>query len=81
MNEIEKRMLYQMEGNNRYEILNELSMSARYVGNPARRKASQSLIEKLHLLSEDECFEIVQDIQKISSFSKWGGHQRNVCRD
>ncbi len=64
LSEMEKRMLYQMEGNDRYAILNELSMAIRYAGDPARRKASQSLMEKLRILPENECMDVVQDIQK-----------------
>ena len=64
LSEMEKRMLFQVEGSERYAILNELSMAAQYAGDPARRKAARSLMEKLRPLSDDRCMEIVRDIQK-----------------
>ena len=45
--EMEKRMLYQTEGSERYAVLQEMSMASRYAGDPARRKAAKSLLEKL----------------------------------
>lgn len=47
--EMEKRMLYQTEGSERYAVLQEMSMASRYAGDPARRKAAKSLLEKLRL--------------------------------
>ena len=41
LTEMEKRMLYQTEGTERYAILQEMSMASRYAGNPARRKAAK----------------------------------------
>ncbi len=46
--EMEKRMLYQTEGSERYAVLQEMSMASRYAGDPDRRKAAKSLLEKLH---------------------------------
>lgn len=45
--EMEKRMLYQTEGCERYAVINELSMASQYAGDPARRKAARDLMEKL----------------------------------
>ena len=47
LTEMEKRMLYQTEGSERYAVLQEMSMASRYAGDPARRKAAKSLLEKL----------------------------------
>ena len=47
LNEMEKRMLYQTDGSERYAILHELLMASRYAKDPDRRKTADSLIEKL----------------------------------
>ena len=57
-------MLYQTEGTERYAVLQEVSMASQYAGDPARRKASESLMEKLRPLTDAECMEIVHDIRK-----------------
>ncbi|MBD5546958.1 MAG: addiction module toxin RelE [Lachnospiraceae bacterium] len=64
LNEMEKRMLYQTDGSERYAILHELLMASRYDKDPDRRRAADSLIEKLRLLSDRECMEIVYDIRR-----------------
>ena len=64
LNEMEKRMLYQTEGCERYAVINELSMASQYAGDPARRKAARDLMEKLRPLSDSECMDLVRDIQK-----------------
>ena len=62
--EMEKRMLYQTEGSERYAVLQEMSMASRYAGDPARRKAAKSLLEKLRPLTDAECMEAVHDIRR-----------------
>nr|WP_300816284.1 DUF5720 family protein [uncultured Acetatifactor sp.] len=62
--EMEKRMLYQTEGSERYAVLQEMSMASRYAGDPARRKAAKSLLEKLRPLTDAECMESVHDIRR-----------------
>ena len=63
--EMEKRMLYQTEGSERYAVLQEMSMASQYyAGNPARRKAAKGLMEKLRPLTDIECVRIVHDIRK-----------------
>lgn len=64
LSRMEKRMLYQTEGSDRYVVLNELSMASRYAGDPVRRRAAKSLMEKLSPLTEEKCMEIVKDIQR-----------------
>ncbi len=64
LNEMEKRMLFQTEGDCQSKILNELRMAVRYAGNPMRKKAAESLIRKLCPLSNAECMELTRDIQK-----------------
>ena len=62
--EMEKRMLYQTEESERYAVLQEMSMASQYAGDPARRKAAKSLMEKLRPLTDAECMEAVHDIRK-----------------
>ena len=64
LNEMEKRMLYQTDGSERYAILHELLMASRYAKDPDRRRAADSLMEKLRPLSDGECMEIVHDIRR-----------------
>ena len=72
LNEMEKRMLYQTEGSERYAILHEMLMASRYAGNPDRRKAAESLMEKLRPLADDECMGIVHEIRKNYRLPKEG---------
>ncbi len=65
--EMEKRMLYQTEGSERYAVLQEMSMASRYAGDPARRKAAKSLLEKLRPLTDAECMEAVHDIREYQT--------------
>lgn len=62
--EMEKRLLYQTEGCDRYAVINELSMASQYASDPARRKAARELMEKMRSLSDAGCMDIVKDIQK-----------------
>ncbi len=64
LNEMEKRMLYQTQGGERYAILHELLMASRYARDPDRRRAADSLMEKLRPLTDKECMEIAYDIRK-----------------
>ena len=64
LNDMEKRMLFQVEGDYQYKVLNELHMAARYTKDPEQRKAAESLMAKLRVLTDDECMDIVRDIQK-----------------
>ncbi len=72
LNEMEKRMLYQTEGSERYAILHEMLMASRYAKAPDRRKAADILMEKLRPLSDGECMEIVHDIRKNYRLPKEG---------
>lgn len=64
LNEMEKKMLFQVEGDCQAKILNELYMTARYTKSPEQREAAQSLMAKLRVLSDRECMDLVRDIQK-----------------
>ena len=64
LNEIEKRLLFQVEGDYQSKVLNELYMTVRYTKNPEQRKAAENLMAKLRVLTDAECMDIVRDIQK-----------------
>ena len=72
LTEMEKRMLYQTEGTERYAILQEMAMASQYAGDPDRRKAAKSLMEKLRPLTDAGCMEIVHDIRKNYRIPKEG---------
>ena len=44
LNEMEKRLLFQVEGDYQFKVLNELHMAARYTKDPEQRKAAESLM-------------------------------------
>ena len=64
LNEMEKRLLFQVEGDYQSKVLNELYMTTRYTKNPEQRKAAENLMAKLCILTDAECMDIVRDIQK-----------------
>ena len=64
LNEMEKRLLFLVEGDYQSKVLNELYMTARYTKNPEQRKAAENLMAKLRGLTDAECMDIVRDIQK-----------------
>ncbi len=64
LNEMEKRMLYQTEGSERYAVMHDLLMTSRYARDPDRRRAADSLMEKMRPLTDRECMEIVHDIRR-----------------
>ena len=72
LNEMEKRMLFQTEGSERYAILHEMLMVSRYAKDSDRRKAADSLMEKLRPLSDKECMETVHDIRRNYRLPKGG---------
>ena len=55
LNELEKRQLFQVEGDCRTKVLDELYFTARYTSDPEQRNAVQNLLTKLRALSEEEC--------------------------
>lgn len=72
LNEMEKRMLYQTEGSERYAVMHDLLMASRYAKDPDRRRAAESLMEKMHSLTDGECMEIVHDIRRNYRLPKEG---------
>lgn len=64
LNELEKRELFQVEGDCQTKILGELHATSRYTSDPEQRGAALNLMEKLRVLSEEECMGLVRDVQK-----------------
>ena len=64
LNEMEKRMLCQTEGSERYALMHELLMASRYAKDPDRRRAAESLMEKTRSLTDWQFMEIVHDIRR-----------------
>lgn len=64
LNEMEKKLLFQVEGDYKTKILNELYMTVRYSNNSEQREAAEGLMAKLRVLSNAECMDLVKDIQK-----------------
>ena len=72
LNEMEKRMLCQTEGSERYAIMHELLMASRYAKDPDRRMAAESLMEKTRSLTDWQFMEIVHDIRRNYRLPKEG---------
>ena len=47
LNEMEKRLLFQVEGDYQFKVMNELYMTAQNTKNPASRKSAEKLMSKL----------------------------------
>ena len=86
LNEMEKRLLFQVEGDYQSKILNELYMTARYTKNLEQRKAAENLMEKLRVLT-DAGYQKFLDSQergevKLKNHAKVsGGHLHYDRRD
>ena len=63
LNEMEKKLLFQVESDYQTKILNELYMTVRYSNNSEQREAAEGLMAKLRVLSNAECMDLVKDIQ------------------
>ena len=64
LNEMEKKLLFQVKGDDQGKVLYELYMTVRCSNNSERREAAESLIPKLNVLSDAKCMDLVKDIQK-----------------
>lgn len=64
LTDMEKRLLYQVEGCEQYAVMNEIFMTGRYATDPARKEAAHTLLDKLRPLSDRVCMDLVRDIQK-----------------
>ena len=64
LNEEEKRQLFQVDGDCQAKVLDELYMTARFTRNPEQRDMVRGLLAKLRVLSNEQCMDLVKDIQK-----------------
>ena len=64
LNEAEKRQLFQIDGDCQAKVLDELYMTARFTRNPEQRDMVRGLMAKLRVLSDEQCMDLVKDIQK-----------------
>ena len=64
LTEDEKRMVFQLEGCNRYDAIQEIAVFCRYTRDHDKRSIAENLLKKLRELSENDCKEMICDIQK-----------------
>ncbi len=64
LTENEKRMVFQLEGCNRYDAIQEIVVFCRYTRDHDKRNIAENLLKKLRELSENDCRELICDIQK-----------------
>ena len=66
LNEMEKKLLFQVEGDYQTKILNELYMTVRYSNNSEQREAAEGLMAKLRVLSNAECMDFQLIFENLS---------------
>ena len=64
LTENEKRMAFQLEGCNRYDVIQEIAVFCRYTRDHNKRNIAENLLKKLRELSENDCRELICDIQR-----------------
>ncbi len=64
LTEDEKRMVFQLEGCRRYDAIQKIAMLCRYTRDHDKRATAENLLKKLRELSEDDCRELIRDIQR-----------------
>ena len=64
LTEDEKRMVFQLEGCHRYDAIQEIAIFCRYTHDSNKRNIAENLLKKLRELSENDCRELICDIQK-----------------
>ena len=64
LTEDEKRMVFQLEGCHRYDAIQEIAIFCRYTHDSNKRNIAENLLKKLRELSENDCREMICDIQK-----------------
>ncbi len=60
----EKRMVFQLEGCNRYDAIQEIAVFCQYTRDQDKRNIAENLLKKFRELSENDCRELICDIQK-----------------
>ncbi len=64
LTEDEKKMVFQLEGCHRYDAIQEIAVFCRYTRDHDKRNIAENLLKKLRELSENDCRELICDIQK-----------------
>ena len=64
MTDDEKRMVFQLEGCNRYDAIQEIAVFCQYTRDHDIKATAENLLKKLRELSEDDCRELICDIQR-----------------
>ena len=64
LTEDEKRMVFQLEGCHRYDAIQEIAVFCRYTRDHDKRATAENLLKKFRDLSEDDCRELICDIQR-----------------
>ena len=64
LTEDEKRMVFQLEGCHRYDAIQEIAIFCRYTHDSNKRNIAENMLKKLRELSENDCRELICDIQK-----------------
>ena len=64
LTEDEKRMVFQLEGCRRYDAIQEIAMLCQYTRDRNKKAIAENLLKKLRELSEDDCKELICDIQR-----------------
>ena len=64
LTEDEKRMVFQLEGCRRYDAVQEIAVFCQYTRDHDKRVTAENLLKKLRELSEDDCRELICDIQR-----------------
>ncbi|MFR1795563.1 MAG: hypothetical protein ACLSWR_03455 [Ruthenibacterium sp.] len=80
LNEEEKRQLFQVDGDCQAKVLDELYMTARFTRNPEQRDMVRGLMAKLRVLSDEQCMDLVKDIQKNLSSALSSPHYGRADR-
>lgn len=64
LTEDEKRMVFQLESCHRYDAIQEIAIFCRHTHDSNKRNIAENLLKKLRELSENDCREMICDIQK-----------------
>ena len=64
LTEDEKRMVFQLESCRRYDAIQEIAVLCRYTRDYDIKATAENLLKKLRELSEDDCRELICDIQR-----------------
>ena len=64
MTDDEKRMVFQLEGCHRHDSVQEIAVLCRYTRDHDKKITAENLLKKLRELSEDDCRELICDIQR-----------------